>query len=681
MTKYNLDLDLIPINIAIYKRVDNDFEFVFFNKTAEKTENIEAKKIVGKKVSEIFPGIKKFGLFDVLERVYKSGKDEIFDMHFYEDDRISGWRKNYIHKLPSGEIAAFYTDHTFEKELETELLEQKTFLKTVLNVIPDLIWIKDLNFKYVACNKKFEEVYEIKEKELIGKSDYDLVDAKTAKLFIDNDKTVLASEKPVIYDEYWTLDNKNHRGYYETIKTVMRNNKGDITGILGIARDISERVKKEKELLKYALYDSLTGLANRANFLQKLENLINDRIYKDKMHALFFIDLDQFKEINDTFGHSTGDLVLIESARRLEKSIRKDDIIARLGGDEFVIVLKNIKDLYAVQHIAQKIIDIIKEPILIKNNSFHISASIGISMIPMDSRDIENLLSYADSAMYKAKEKGRSCYEFYTQDISKKAYERVVLENSLRNALENNEFVMYYQPQVDIKSAKVIGAESLIRWKHSSLGLVSPAKFIPIAEESGLILDIGKWIINQVMKDTYLLKKEGYKDINTISINLSVKQLNNKGLLNIIKDGLKRSGCDPKWIEFEITESFAMQDPKVVISVLKNLKEIGCKISIDDFGTGYSSLQYLKKFPIDKLKIDQSFIRDIPSDEDDEAIVKAVILIAKSMKLDVIAEGVEDDYQHLFLKNNKCDLIQGYLYSKPLPFEEFKNFIKNHNKR
>jgi len=686
MQKFNIDFDLLPVNVAVYKKVDNDFEFVAFNKMAEKTENICAEDLIGKKLTKVFPNIKKSGLFDILKRVDKDSETLVFDKSFYQDGIVKGWRKHYISKLDSGEIISFYIDYTVEKELETNLTKteeelkiQKNFLKTVIDVIPDVIWIKDLNLNYIGCNAKFEELYGIKESELIGKSDFDLVDKKTAKFYRENDKLVLKSDHVVHSDDYWSFDNGRIQGYFETIKTTVKDSKGKIVGILGIARDITERVKREKELEQYALYDTLTGLSNRVNFLNKLESLIKDRVYKEKKHALMFIDLDNFKEINDTMGHSVGDQVLIQSAKRIKNSVREDDIVARFGGDEFVLVVKNISSEFVIDDIAKKILDNLSEAIEIKGKKFYIGASIGISLIPDDSKNIESLLSYADSAMYRAKEGGRNRYEFYTKDMSKKAFKRVVMENSIRTALENNEFEMYYQPQINTKTKKIVGAEALIRWNHPSLGVVSPSKFIPISEESGQIVEIGKWIIHRVMKDSLSFGKNGL-NLKNISINLSIKQLNDANLISIIKNAINETQCNPKWIEFEVTETFAMSNPDNVMILLNKIKDLKCKISIDDFGTGYSSLQYLKKFPIDKLKIDQSFVKDIICDEDDEAIVKAVILIAKSMKLDVIAEGVEENHQKDMLINNGCDMAQGYLFSKPLPLKEFKDFVKKYNR-
>jgi len=304
-----------------------------------------------------------------------------------------------------------------------------------------------------------------------------------------------------------------------------------------------------------------------------------------------------------------------------------------------------------------------------------VTGSIGIAISPTDGTDAESLLRFADSAMYKAKENGRNGFEFYTQDLSKRAFERVMLENSLRQAIRNSEFILYYQPQIDAKNGRVIGAEALIRWKHDEMGLVSPNKFIPIAEVSGQIIAIGKWVINEAMKAMKSYKDAGL-DIKTISINLSVKQLHDKALIEVIEEALHVNVCQPEWIEFEVTETYAMSDPEETILILEKIRSLGCKLSIDDFGTGYSSLSYLKRLPVHKLKIDQSFVQDIPGNDDDEAIVKAVILIAQSMQLEVIAEGVEEQIQQEFLLEHGCTLSQGYLYAKALPSDEFKEFLK-----
>jgi len=412
--------------------------------------------------------------------------------------------------------------------------------------------------------------------------------------------------------------------------------------------------------------------------MDRLTQLLNKRDNPNLHHAVIFIDLDSFKEINDTMGHNTGDELLKLVASRLRDVIRQGDTLARLGGDEFTILAENILQPLEAGSIAKKILKILKEPFIIDSNHFYITSSIGISIFPDDASSVEKLLQYADSAMYKAKENGKDTYEFYTQNLSKEAIQRVSILNDLRLGIKNQEFELYYQVQVDAKISKTIGAEALIRWNHPTKGLISPIDFIPIAESSGKIIEIGQWVIHQAMSDMVEFKNNNY-DINKISINLSVKQLNDTSLLNDVKQALVDTKCKAKWIEFEVTETHVMDDPESTILILNELVELGFTLSIDDFGTGYSSLFYLKKLPVHKLKIDKSFIDDISRNSDDEAIVHAVILIAKSMNLEVIAEGVETQEQQNFLLTHGCNLTQGYLYSKPLPKKEFDKYINLHS--
>jgi len=354
--------------------------------------------------------------------------------------------------------------------------------------------------------------------------------------------------------------------------------------------------------------------------------------------------------------------------------LRKGDTLARFGGDEFTVLLEHINSALDVKNVAQTILDILREPFIVEQHEFYLTTSVGITIYPEDGQTPESLLRFADIAMYKAKALGRDNYQFYTEALSKQAAARVLLENNLRRAVQNNEFILYYQPQVDARNKKIIGAEALIRWNDPDKGLISPAEFIAVAELSGQIIDIGRWVLHQAMIDMSHWKSAGF-DIETISINLSVKQLNDKSLISSIKKALNETQCSPKWIEFEVTEGYAMNEPEQAIILLNKITDLGCKLSLDDFGTGYSSLAYLKRLPVKKLKIDQSFIRDIPGDSDDEAIVNAVILIAQSMQLEVIAEGVEEEVQQAFLLQQNCQYSQGYLYAKPMPIEQFEKFM------
>jgi len=552
-------------------------------------------------------------------------------------------------------------------------------ISKIINLLPDLIWLKDCDGKYLAFNEKFKKFVSIDDSDIIGKRDEDFFDKECAKVSTEYDKKVIRIKESITYEYELKFKDGSYRGYYETVKTPVIDKDGKVSSILCVSRDISQRKEKEKQLQQYAKYDVLTGVANRTLFMERLTHLLVQRQQPNRYHAVLFIDLDHFKNINDTFGHSIGDKVLKMVSQKLKKSIRKGDTVSRHGGDEFAILLENLKSPLDAAKIAQNILDVLKKPLLINEHHFHITTSIGITIAPTDSTDAETLLRFADIAMYKAKNNGRDNYAFYTQDLSKKAQERIHLEEDLHKAIKNNEFELYYQSQINASTKQIIGAEALIRWMHPTKGLIMPIEFIPIAESSGQIIAIGKWVIKQAMKDMSDWKKQNLP-IEILSINLSVRQLNDKAILNIIKDTLKKTGCKPEWIEFEVTEGYAMSDHQAATSLLEEISKLGFKISIDDFGTGYSSLAYLKRLPIQKIKIDQSFLQDIPGDVDDEAIVSAVIHIAKSLNLNIIAEGVETPTQQDFLLEQGCIHAQGYLYTRPMPKEKFINYIKMHSK-
>lgn len=389
----------------------------------------------------------------------------------------------------------------------------------------------------------------------------------------------------------------------------------------------------------------------------------------------FFLDLDRFKAINDTLGHSIGDLLLQSVAERLKACIRSSDTVARLGGDEFVVVLPDLREgAHAAATVAQKILKSISNPFVIRDTELHTTASIGISLSPDDGIANEDLIANADVAMYRAKESGRNNFHFFAPEMNDSAYERLAMENNLRRALERQEFVLYYQPQVNSETGRIIGAEALVRWRRQGMGLVPPGMFIPIAEESGLIVAIGEWVLQEACRQNNAWQQEGFSPI-PVAVNLSAVQFRQKNLTDLVANALQETGLDPRWLELEITESGIMQNAEAAVNTLHSLKQMGLKLSIDDFGTGYSSLSYLKRFPLDKLKIDQSFVRDITTNPDDAAIVTAIIGMAKSLKLRVIAEGVETKGHLDFLTSNGCVEIQGYYFGKPVPADEFGRLL------
>lgn len=454
-------------------------------------------------------------------------------------------------------------------------------------------------------------------------------------------------------------------------------NEGKTTHYIAIEEDISEQKKTQEKIHYLANFDTLTGLPNRIQMDDHLQYTLNLARRNEGKFALIFLDLDHFKIINDTLGHNMGDLLLIEVAKRLNTVLRDEDTVSRMGGDEFILLLPETTANGAAQ-VAQKILASITLPFIFQDHELSVTASLGIALYPSDGTDIETLSKNADTAMYRAKQEGRNAYCFFTNEMQKNSQRTLKISNALHSALERNEFHLVYQPQLNANDGTVIGAEALIRWEHPQLGTVSPAEFIPIAEDNGMILSIGEWVLHTAVSQAALWNKNGIKLI--IAINLSAAQFRDQRLPSIISGILEETGLPPQNLEIELTESVAMYDPQNAIKIMNILHEIGIRMSIDDFGTGYSSLSYLKQFKVYKLKIDQSFVRDISTDPEDKAIVNAVIQLAHSLELVTIAEGVETIDQLQYLQQQGCDEIQGYYYSKPVLAKIFEDFYKTHSR-
>ncbi|MBY0577758.1 MAG: EAL domain-containing protein [Burkholderiales bacterium] len=446
--------------------------------------------------------------------------------------------------------------------------------------------------------------------------------------------------------------------------------------LLGFFRDISERKRYEAQLEYQATHDSLTGLANRSLLTDRFELSIAHSRRAERWVAAMLLGLDRLKLINDSLGHDTGDVLIREVARRLSACMRPGDTAARLGGDEFVVVMSDLSSEEDAVALARKLLDFLAQPVTIGGREIVVSASMGVSIYPRDGELPSMLLKNADVAMCRAKETGGNSFQFYSPEMNVRMLERLELENKLRRALDRKEFELYYQPKVDLSRGHISGAEALIRWNHPELGRVPPGEFIPIAEETGLIVPIGEWAIKETCGQIRAWRDGGLPAI-TVAVNLSAKQFRQGKLAEVVERGLREAGIQPQYLELEVTESAVMSNPKEAISILQELKRIGVQISLDDFGTGYSSLNYLKRFPVDTLKIDQSFVRDITTDPDDAAITRLVIALAHGMKRKVIAEGVETEAQLKFLQRGHCDEMQGYFFSKPVPSEEFASLLRN----
>ncbi|GAB4256210.1 MAG: hypothetical protein Kow0065_04830 [Methylomicrobium sp.] len=451
---------------------------------------------------------------------------------------------------------------------------------------------------------------------------------------------------------------------------------GRIGHYIGIFSDITLRKLNEKQIEQLAYFDPLTELPNRALLNDRLKQAIVQAVRHQLWLAVFFLDLDRFKVLNDTLGHFAGDLLLQNVAKRLRSCVRESDTVARFGGDEFVILMTDFTDEHsAAMHsaeIAKKILDVLSQPFDLSGNQFMTSTSIGFTLFPKDGSSVDELIKNADTAMYHAKASGRNNSQHFTDSMRFDALNRSSLENDLHLAVSRGELIVYYQAQVDLhRPSKVTGFEALVRWLHPSKGLISPEVFIPIAEETGMIVAIGEWVLNTACRQFKSWLDQGHTDLKKICVNLSARQFLQNDLVYTIQQCLERSGLDARYLEIEITETVMMQNMSDVIRILKRLMNLGVTISLDDFGTGYSSLTYLKKFPINSIKIDRSFVRDILYDQDDKVIVKSIISIARHMRLDIIAEGIENTEQADYLMQEGCRLGQGFLYSKPCPAERF----------
>lgn len=478
-----------------------------------------------------------------------------------------------------------------------------------------------------------------------------------------------------VFTEVFVNRRKDGSLYYEakTITPVM-DQDGNIVSYISTGKDITEHMETQEQLRYLAEHDVLTALPNRQVLLERMRESIARARRRKQVVATLFMDIDQFKYVNDSLGHEVGDELLIQIAKRLVAHVREGDTVARFGGDEFVVVLDDAGSIANVTGVAEKLLSALAPPFPVNGMELHATASMGISVYPADGPDSETLLRNADNAMYRAKEEGRNSYRFFSGDMSARAFERLTLENSLRNALERNQFELYYQPQIRIGDRKVVGVEALLRWNHPDFGLVSPDDFIPLLEDTGLIVQVGEWVLDEACGQMQRWVEAGLIQ-GRIAVNISARQFADMGFRNIVRRTLQTSELTPGHLELEMTESIFLRESRDTSETLTTLSHLGVGLAIDDFGTGYSSLSYLKRFPIDTLKIDRSFIRDITENGDDEALSAAIVAMAQRLNLRVVAEGVETEAQLELLRKCNCELVHGYLFSRPLTAENMQHYL------
>ncbi len=555
-------------------------------------------------------------------------------------------------------------------------------LSLAIEQSPSSVLICDHRWKIIYANQKFGQLTGHSLNAILGKHPKELThispdECQNEQLW--NNIEIQVERAGIWQGEMHSTRHGGEKFWEQVVITPIRDQDGRATQFLILGEDISVRKRYEQQLLRQANYDLLTGLPNRMLALDRLKLALAQSRREDSRVGLMFLDLDNFKHINDTMGHDAGDSLLIEASRRIASALRGNSTVARLGGDEFLIILPSLESPEDSETVADRILNAFAVPYILNNQEVFISTSIGIAIYPTDSENSSTLLQQADAAMYQAKHKGKSAFHRFTPDLNQQSGERLKLETQLRKALELNELQLYYQPIMETATGGIIGAEALIRWNNPVLGLVAPDKFIPLAEETGLITSIGEWVIHTACRDAKQWHSETGQ-LLTIAINVSPRQFRDIKFMESVRQALVVNDLGGEFLELEITERLLLDDSIETYEILHQLDEMGVKLSVDDFGTGYSALSYLKSYPFDSLKIDRSFVKDVNTEAEDAALVNAIITMAHSLGLKVIGEGVEDAEQLAFLRKKGCDYAQGYYYSRPVPEKDFREWIQSHQK-
>ena len=798
--------DNMSNGVAVFEPSPDGKDFVFrdVNRALERIEQTPKEDVVGRRLREAFPGVREFGLWDVLWRVWRSGQPEHMEATLYQDERISGWRENDVYRLPSGEVVCVYADVTQRKEAEDALRENEERLSLVLRGSNDGFWDYDLRTGEVYYSPRWAEMlgYRVEEIEpgaeawrarvhpedlpraeqvlnahLRGETKHyqtecrmrtksgewkwvlargmaverdasgkplrlagthtDITERKQAEaqlrlwamvfegsgesIFITDANRKIVSANRAFYettgytaeevigkDPAILSSHQHDRAFYQNMWaairdvghwqgeiwdrrkdgevfpewlaiTAARDPEGHITHYIAIFSDISERKAAEERIRFLAQHDFLTGLPNRMLLQDRLSQELAHARRSGRRIAVLFVDLDRFKNVNDSLGHQFGDRLLKQVAERLTTCVRIDDTVSRQGGDEFILALTDIRGPDDAAHVAQKVLDQVSKAYQLDDIEVHITPSVGISLYPEDGQDIDTLVRNADAAMYHAKDQGRNNFQFFVTELNTRALARLSLESSLRRALLEREFFMLYQPQLNARTGELIGTEALIRWRRTNT-TVLPADFIPIAEESGLILPIGEWVLRETCRQQRVWAEQGLPPI-PVAVNISAIQFHQHEFLDLVARVIGETGADPRFMEMELTEGIIMQEADTTIGRLRQIKEMGMTLAIDDFGTGYSSLSYLRRFPLDRLKVDQSFVRDMEYDSTDLAITEAIIGLARTLGLRVIAEGVETEREIMLLRERQCEDIQGNFFSPPLPPDDFLAWYRRGRQR
>jgi diguanylate cyclase (GGDEF)-like protein/PAS domain S-box-containing protein len=653
-------IDLLETMSDAFIALDRDWRYTYVNANACRIIGRQRDAIIGRSIWEVLPELLTLPFHAACQRALREQEFVALEGYY---PHYGTWLEDRIYPTPDG-LTILFTDISERKRAEHELrLREKA-----LHSSSDGIVIMDAaspDLPVIYMNAAYGRLTGFAPHEVLGRSGLymppelieqpGLVALRAALQAQTEGQAVLRYAR------------KDGSLFWNELKIApVRDHSGRVTHYIGSQTDVSERIRQQDELARQANYDALTGLPNRGLLEQHLEQMIRQARRSGHLVGVAFIDLDHFKSVNDTIGHGVGDLLLQAAAERFKASIRSCDVVARLGGDEFVVVCPDIHALSDMEEVISRIYTNLRAPLVIGDDEIAVDASIGISGFPNDAASVNDLLKCADMAMYSAKAAGRGNLKFYKAEIGVRVTQRLGIEQELRRALVNQEFVLHYQPKINASTGIICGMEALIRWNHPKHGLVAPAHFIAIAEESKLIIPIGEWVLHEACRQNQAWVVAGLSDF-PVSVNVSVGQFKHLDFSETVRRSLQASGMAAALLDLEITETLAMEGPEQFIAMLERIKNLGVSISIDDFGTGYSSLSYIKRFPIDVLKIDRSFVCDILGDADDAAICRTIISMAHNLNLRVVAEGVETLEQTRYLQQHACDELQGYLLCRPEP--------------
>lgn len=668
--------------VAVFKITDDGQDFICtnFNRAAEKIENISRSQGIGSALTEVFPLAKKSGLFELCLQVYHNGKRTRFPAFVYENQRGYGWSEGVIYKLSTGNIVLLYDDVTQRVLDENALWQEKERALVTLASIGDAVLTTDVLGKVTYLNSVAETMTGWSNQEaqgLIIERVFDIYHEGSGQSLTQPIRQCLQEQRVIALANHAMLRNRNgwESFHIEDSAAPIKDREEQVIGAVLVFHDVSEKRALLRLLSHQANHDPLTDLPNRLLFKDRVHQAIFQGKRRREIVAVFFLDLDDFKLVNDTLGHAAGDSLLCQVGERLKTTLRQEDTVARQGGDEFLILLPELFSEQQAAQVAQKVLEALSTPFQLCEQETYISASLGIALFPVDGEDPELLIQQADMAMYQTKVEGRNHYHFYTHALNERLSERLALQNEMRRALERQEFVLYYQPQYRLSDGQLCGMEALVRWQHPERGFLLPSKFISIAEDSGLILALGEWVLRTACIQNKHWQNSGYPPVR-VAVNISARQFRQKNLVRQIARILVETELNPEWLELEITESLSMENVALSVETLKQLKSMGIHLSIDDFGTGFSSLSYLRRFSLDTLKIDRSFITELYDSQDGQMIVLTIIQLAQNLGLKVIAEGVETEEQYNFLRAKGCDAVQGFLLSKPVPVHELVNCLK-----